>query len=126
MTAGLAAMGMGAIAATKYFSDLGGEWQEATNQVASSTGAAGKELESLRGAMERVYADNFGEDVADVADAVALVDRNLANLDQEGLTKATEGALALRDAFEYEVEESTRRRKPYARTSAQAWRTLLV
>ena len=43
-----------------------------------------------------------------VADAVALVDRNLANLDQEGLTKATEGALALRDAFEYEVEESTR------------------
>lgn len=108
MTAGLAAMGTGAIAATKYFSDLGGEWQEATNQVASSTGAAGKELESLRGAMERVYADNFGEDVADVADAVALVDRNLANLDQEGLTKATEGALALRDAFEYEVEESTR------------------
>ena len=76
--------------------------------MASSTGAAGKELESLRGAMERVYADNFGEDVADVADAVALVDRNLANLDQEGLTKATEGALALRDAFEYEVEESTR------------------
>lgn len=108
MTAGLAAMGTGAIAATKYFSDLGGEWQEATNQVASSTGAAGKELESLRGAMERVYADNFGEDVADVANAVALVDRNLANLDQEGLTKATEGALALRDAFEYEVEESTR------------------
>ena len=94
--------------ATKYLSDLGGEWQEATNQVAASTGAAGKELENLRGAMERVYADNFGEDVADVADAVALVDRNLANLDQEGLTKATEGALALRDAFEYEVEESTR------------------
>ena len=108
MTAGLAAMGTGAIAATKSLSDLGGEWQEATNQVAASTGAAGKELENLRGAMERVYADNFGEDVADVADAVALVDRNLANLDQEGLTKATEGALALRDAFEYEVEESTR------------------
>ena len=108
MTAGLAAMGTGALAATKNISDLGGEWQEAANQVASSTGAAGKELESLRGAMERVYADNFGEDVADVADAVALVDRNLANLDQEGLTKATEGALALRDAFEYEVEESTR------------------
>lgn len=108
MTAGLAAMGTGAIAATKYLSDLGGEWKEATNQAAASTGAAGKELESLRGVMERVYADNFGEDVADVADAVALVDRNLANLDQEGLTKATEGALALRDAFEYEVEESTR------------------
>lgn len=44
MTAGLAAMGTGAIAATKYLADLGGEWQTATNQVAASTGAAGKEL----------------------------------------------------------------------------------
>ena len=108
MTAGLAAMGTGAIAATKYLADLGGEWQTATNQMASATGAAGEELENLRDVMENVYADNFGEDVADVADAVALVNRNMANLDQNGLTAATEGALALRDAFEYDVEESTR------------------
>ena len=108
MTAGLAAMGTGAIAATKYLADLGGEWQTATNQTASATGAAGEELENLRDVMENVYADNFGEDVADVADAVALVDRNMANLDKNGLTNATEGALALRDAFEYDVAESTR------------------
>ena len=108
MTAGLAAMGTGAIAATKYLTDLGGEWQTATNQVAAATGAAGAELENLRDVMENVYADNFGEDVADVADAVALVNRNMANLDQNGLTAATAGALALRDAFEYDVEESTR------------------
>lgn len=108
MTAGMAAMGTGAIAATKYLADLGGEWQTATNQMASATGAAGEELENLRDVMENVYADNFGEDVADVADAVALVDRNMANLDKNGLTNATEGALALRDAFEYDVAESTR------------------
>ena len=76
--------------------------------VKAATGAAGAELENLRDVMENVYADNFGEDVADVADAVALVNRNMANLDQNGLTAATEGALALRDAFEYDVEESTR------------------
>ena len=108
MTAGLAAMAPVPIAATKYLTDLGGEWQTATNQVAAATGAAGAELENLRDVMENVYADNFGEDVADVADAVALVNRNMANLDQNGLTAATEGALALRDAFEYDVEESTR------------------
>lgn len=108
MTAGLAAMRTGAIAATKYLADLGGEWQTATNQMASATGAAGEELKNLRDVMENVYADNFGEDVADVADAVALVDRNMANLDKNGLTNATEGALALRDAFEYDVAESTR------------------
>lgn len=108
MTAGLAAMAPVPIAATKYLADLGGEWQTATNQMASATGAAGEELENLRDVMENVYADNFGEDVADVADAVALVDRNMANLDKNGLTNATEGALALRDAFEYDVAESTR------------------
>lgn len=108
MTAGLAAMGSGAIAATKYLADLGGEWQTATNQVAASTGAAGKELEGLRDVMEDVYAANYGDSVADVGDAVAMVNRNMANLDQNGLTAATEGALALRDAFEYDVAESTR------------------
>lgn len=108
MTAGLAAMGTGAIAATKYLADLGGEWQTATNQVAASTGAAGKELECLRDVMEDVYAANYGDSVADVGDAVAMVNRNMANLDQNGLTAATEGALALRDAFEYDVAESTR------------------
>ena len=108
MTAGLAAMGTGAIAATKYLADLGGEWQTATNQVAASTGAAGKELEGLRDVMEDVYAATYGDSVADVGDAVAMVNRNMANLDQNGLTAATEGALALRDAFEYDVAESTR------------------
>lgn len=108
MTAGLAAMGTGAIAATKYLADLGGEWQTATNQVAASTGAAGKELEGLRDVMVDVYAANYGDSVADVGDAVAMVNRNMANLDQNGLTAATEGALALRDAFEYDVAESTR------------------
>lgn len=108
MTAGLAAMGTGAIAATKYLADLGGEWQTATNQVAASTGAAGKELEGLRDVMEDVYAANYGDSVADVGDAVAMANRNMANLDQNGLTAATEGALALRDAFEYDVAESTR------------------
>lgn len=108
MTAGLAAMGTGAIAATKYLADLGGEWQTATNQVAASTGAAGKELEGLRDVMEDVYAANYGDSVADVGDAVAMVNRNMANLDQNGLTAATEGALALRDAFGYDVAESTR------------------
>lgn len=108
MTAGLAAMGTGAIAATKYLADLGGEWQTATNQVAASTGAAGKELEGLRDVMEDVYAANYGDSVADVGDAVAMVNRNMANLDQNGLTAATEGAMALRDAFEYDVAESTR------------------
>ena len=106
--AGLAAMGAGAVAATKYLSDLGDQWQKATNQVAASTGAAGAQLEKLRGVMEQVYGDNFGEDITDVADAVALVDRNMERLSQNGMVKAAEAALALRDTFGYDVAETTR------------------
>lgn len=130
MTAGLAAMGTGAIAATKYLADLGGEWQTATNQVAASTGAAGKELEGLRDVMEDVYAANYGDSVADVGDAVAMVNRNMANLDQNGLTAATEGALALRDAFEYDVAESTRAaeaiRKNFGSSAEEAFSLIAV
>ena len=106
--AGLAAMGTGAAAATKYLADLGGAWQKATNQVASSTGAMGAGVDKLRSVMETVYANNFGADVNDVAEAVALVDRNMKNLSQNGMVQAAQGALALRDAFGYEVEETTR------------------
>lgn len=106
--AGLAAMGTGAVAAAKYLADLGGQWQKATNQVASSTGAAGAQLEKLRGVMETVYANNFGADVNDVAEAVALVDKNMAGLSQNGMVQATQGAIALRDAFGYDVAETTR------------------
>ena len=106
--AGLAGMGTGAVAATKYLADLGGQWQKATNQVASSTGAAGAELEKLRGVMETVYANNFGADINDVAEAVALVDKNMASLSRNGMVQATQGAIALRDAFGYDVAESTR------------------
>ena len=106
--AGLAAMGTGAAAAAKYLADLGGAWQKATNQVDSSTGAAGAELEKLRGVMETVYANNFGADVNDVAEAVALVDKNMAGLSRNGMVQATQGAIALRDAFGYDVAESAR------------------
>ena len=90
-TVGLAAMGTGAMAAAKYLTDLGGEWQKATNQVASSTGAAGAQLEKLRGVMETVYANNFGADVNDVAEAVALVDKNMASLARTAWSRPPRG-----------------------------------
>ena len=76
--------------------------------MAAATGAAGEELDNLQGAMEAVYKNNFGENLQDAADAVATVDRNLKNISPDEIQEATEAALALRDTFEYGVEESTR------------------
>lgn len=82
--------------------------QKAANNIAASTGAVGDELEHLQSAMETVYRDNFGEDIQDVADAVSVVNRNLKDLPEDQIVGATEAALALRDAFEYQTEETTR------------------
>lgn len=92
------------VAAVKSYT----EHEQAVNSMAAATGAAGEELDNLQGAMEAVYKNNFGENLQDAADAVATVDRNLKNISPDEIQEATEAALALRDTFEYGVEESTR------------------
>ena len=81
---------------------------KATNNLAATTGAAGEQLANLQDAMETVYKNNFGENIQDVADTVSVVNRNLDNLPTDQIVDATEAALALRDAFEYSTEETTR------------------
>ena len=81
---------------------------KAANNLAATTGAAGKELANLQGAMETVYKNNFGEDIQDVADTVSVVNRNLKDLPKDQIVEAAEAAITLRDAFSYGTEETTR------------------
>lgn len=97
------AMGAGAGIATSF----GTAYQQASNNIQASTGATKEEMEGLKDVMANVYADNFGEDMNDVADAVANVKKYLGGTDQE-IQKATESAFAFRDTFGYEIPESTR------------------
>ena len=99
-----AAIGAVGVASVKAYT----EHQQAANSMAAATGAAGEQLEYLQDAMDTVYTDNYGESLQDVADAVAMVDRNLKNISPDEIQEATEAALALQDTFEYGVEESTR------------------
>lgn len=100
------AMGAMAGAATSF----GAEYQKASNHIQASTGATKEEMEGLKNVMADVYSDNFGEDMNDVADAVANVKRNIGGTD-EVIRDAAEAALGFRDAFGYEVQESTRAAK---------------
>lgn len=102
-TAATAAAALAAASVTTYT-----QHQKAANNLAASTGAVGDELESLHGAMETIYQDNFGEDIQDVADAVSVVNRNLGDMPTDKIVETTEAALALRDAFDYQTEETTR------------------
>ena len=98
----------GAAALTTALVKIGTEYQSATGQIAAATGATGAELESLQGVMENVYGNNYGDSMADVADAVATVSQQMKGLSDGELQSVTEGAFALRDVFQYDVAESVR------------------
>lgn len=101
---GVAAAG----ALTTALVKIGTEYQAATGQISAATGATGAELESLQGVMESVYGNNYGDSMADVADAVATVSQQMKGLSDGELQSVTEGAFALRDVFQYDVAESVR------------------
>lgn len=104
----VAATAFGAIAAgTGAATSFGIEYKKASNDIQAQTGATKEEMEGLSDAMKQVYADNFGEDMNDVAEAIATVKKNLGGTDDE-IRQATEEAIAFRDTFGYEVPESTR------------------
>ena len=88
---------------------FGTEYKKASNQIQASTGATAEEMNVLKDVMKNVYADNFGESMEDVADAVALVKQQLGYFEtQAELEQATKQAIALRDVFGYDLNESIR------------------
>ena len=108
LSAGFKVGGAAAGAYTTPLVKIGRESQPPTGQISSATGAAGAELESLQGVMENVYGNNYGDSMADVADAVATVSQQMKGLSDGELQSVTEGAFALRDVFQYDVAESVR------------------
>lgn len=107
---GATVIGGAALAVGGYALKLSTDFDKAFNTLATQTGASAEEMEILGESMERVYANNFGEDIEDVAKSMATVKQN-TKLSGEELEKTTERALLLRDTFEFDVNESTRSAK---------------
>ncbi|WP_302739098.1 phage tail tape measure protein [uncultured Clostridium sp.] len=107
---GALAIGTAGVAGATYALNLSNNFDKAFNTLITKTGAAEEEFNSLDEAMERVYANNFGESIEDVANSMATV-KNNTKLAGDELQIATERALLLRDTFEFEVNESTRSAK---------------
>lgn len=103
--AGTAAIALGTVAVKSA-----DEYQKAMNKLQVTTGATSKEMQQMGEVVKGVYANNFGENFEDVANSVSLVSKNL-KLTGDDLQKVTEYAIGFRDAFGYEVEESTRAAK---------------
>ena len=81
VVAGTLLTSMGAVVGIS--AKFGTEYQQASNTVQASTGATAEEMKGLQEVMKNVYAGNFGEDMNDVAEAVANVKKNIGGTDQE-------------------------------------------
>lgn len=95
-------------AAADAFKELASEGEEALNTIQTRTGATAEEMQQYSEVMSNLYANNFGEDKADLAESISSVKQQLGELSPEELEKITERAILMRDTFGYDVAESIR------------------
>jgi len=105
----IADMAKDAIAwAVESFKELMTAGEDALATLSAQTGATRLEMERYRDIMDDIYANNYGESFEDVADAMSVVVRTFDDLDDASLQDITEDAIALRDTFGYDYQESMR------------------
>lgn len=106
LAVGGAAAGIG-VAAVKSAVSM----DQAMNQFIASTGKGKEETERYQQVLEDIYANNYGESFEDIAGAMAQITKSLGDMDDSALQDVTESAFALRDTFEYDIQESVRAAK---------------
>lgn len=100
--------GIAAIGAAAF--DTGNAIDTAVGKAQSQLGNMMSDSIEMGEAIKSVYGNNFGDSIEDVGQAISdtmqQMDR-FGTMTQEELTSATEKAIALRDAFGLEVNETT-------------------
>ena len=84
---------------------------QAMNSFIAQTGIAKNESVEWKKALEDIYKGNYGESFEDIANSMALASQELYEFDPSQIKAVTENALALRDTFGVEVNESIRASK---------------
>ncbi len=109
--AAAAAIGGAAIAAGSFAVGSAVSLDKALNSLEASTGASTAKMGQYEEVLKKIYANNYGEDFDDISSGIADVTKNLGGMTGASLQDVTESAFAMRDAFEYEIPESTRAAK---------------
>lgn len=91
---------------------FGTDYQKASNQLQSETGATAEEMDTLNEAMKNTYANNFGESIEDVSNVIAELRKQVGvKWSADAFQEMTQDAIILRDTFDYDVNESVRAAK---------------
>lgn len=105
------AVGGAAVATGAFAVNSAVDMDKAVNSLRASIDATDKGAEHYRGVMKEIYADNYGEDFQDIADAISLINRNIGDISGDQLKDLAESAFVLRDELQYDLTESTRAAK---------------
>ena len=106
--AGIVAAGTAVMAAGGYAVKFNSEYDSAFNGFIAKTGLAADESGKFEAVMQNIYKNNYGDDINDVASAMATVAQNARTIDPSQIESMTTAALILRDTFEYDVSETMR------------------
>ncbi|MED1801779.1 phage tail tape measure protein [Brevibacillus porteri] len=116
----LAGFGLAAVNAASQF-------EQAMSQVQMATGATNDQMIATKEFAKELYAQNFGEDWNDLGNAISAVQTVTGQAGNE-LKETTKNALLMRDAFQYDVNESVKTAdtmmKQFGITSEQAYNLL--
>lgn len=90
------------------FKELGIESESVMSKFQGQTGASAAEMEQFKQQMNEIYAENWGESLEDVADAMAKVKQSTKETDPDVLKQLTIDAISLRDTFDFDFTETMR------------------
>lgn len=88
--------------------DLATESESAYASYAAQTGTALEDMERYEEQMQKLFNSGMGEDMGDIAEAMAQVKQLTGEIDPSKLYSLTDGALTLRDTFDFDIQESMR------------------
>ena len=108
VAAGFTAVGGAAVAAGGYAASLATDMDKAMNSFAASTSASKSEMEGYQDVLEKIYANNYGDDFQDIADVMTVVRQQMGEISNTDMQSLTEAAFAFEDISGYSPEESLR------------------
>lgn len=94
--------------AVESFKELMTAGDNALATLGARTGATADQMSKYKSVMDDIYRNNYGESFDDVADAMGIVVQTFGDLDNTSLQNITQNAIALRDTFGFDYQETIR------------------
>lgn len=84
------------------------DMESAQRQLQASTGATAAEMRQYQAVLSDMHAESYGQDISDLAQAMALVKQYTGEIDSSSLKEMTEDGIAMRDVFGMDLSETIR------------------